>query len=81
MLNQKLLNDPEVKAMCKDLLLHPKFGAFLEDYSGDPLVNAAYNMFSDIVFPGLTRKQIQDLREYYAKRPVKREKIKAVAVI
>jgi len=62
------LDHPKARAALKDILLHPKFGAFLDDYSDDPLVDTVYDKLIELAFPGCSREQVRRLREYYAKR-------------
>ena len=60
------IDHPKVRAAFKDLLFHPKFSAFLDDFSGeDPLINAVYDKIAEIAFPGLTREQIRRMRDVY----------------
>ena len=76
------LDHPKAKAALKDVLLHPRFGAFLDDYSDDPLVGTVYEKLIELAFPGLTREQVRRLREYYAKRePVQAKKKPRMVVV
>ena len=61
------LDHPQVKAVIRELLFHPKFSAFLEDYSEtDQLVNTVYDKLIEIAFPGCTREQVKRLKEQYS---------------
>ena len=76
------LDHPKARAALKDVLLHPRFGAFLDDYSDDPLVGTVYEKLIELAFPGLTKEQVRRLREYYVKRePVQVKKKPRMVVV
>ncbi|MFO7966080.1 MAG: hypothetical protein R6U44_00580 [Archaeoglobaceae archaeon] len=68
----------EERGAIKELVLHPKFGAFLDDWKDyDSLVKTTYEKMIEIAFPNnnLSTEQVQRMREQYNKnRPQKKKK-------